>query len=90
MVRNLSNTPSAGVLTLVLLLASSLLALAKPEDVLTADITEGKVGRLSPASLLGCSHNPMIHSWMEENLHAATGSHRLVVSDKSAVPSDSR
>lgn len=48
MVRSQSTTPSAGVLTLVLLLASSLLVLAKPEDVLTADITEGKVRRLSP------------------------------------------
>lgn len=47
MVRSRSNAHSVRVLTIVLLLASSLLALAKPEDVLTADITQGKVGKLS-------------------------------------------
>jgi hypothetical protein len=69
MVGSRSKSHSVRALTIVLLLASSLLALAKPEDVLTADITQGKVGKLSQNGVV--PHKNMggvMHGWRAEEI----------------------
>jgi hypothetical protein len=91
MVGSQSKSHSVRALTIVLLLASSLFALAKPEDVLTADITQGKVGKLSQNGVVPHKNMGGVMHGVEDRRNCTLRLHSLLFCARGIlIPSDFR